>query len=166
MLAEAKDLKEKIQVGEKEFEAIESEFLALYKKIPNIPSPDTPVGLIEEENVVVKQWGQIRQFDFPIKNHAEIATIRGWIDKERAANVAGARFAYLKGDLVKLQFALIQWVMDTLGDVSVLDKIIAEHGLSVSNKPFVPVLPPYMIKTAPYDAMDRLEPREDRYKIE
>ncbi len=116
--------------------------------------------------MIVKQWGTIREFDFPIRNHAEIAAVRGWIDKERAANVAGSRFAYLMGDIVRLQFALIQWVMDTVGDSSVLDKIITEHGLKVSNKPFMPVLPPYMIKTAPYDAMDRLEPREDRYKIE
>ena len=166
LLAEAKELKEKIQTGEKKFEEIESEFLALYKKIPNIPTLDTPIGLTEEENVIVKQWGKIREFDFPIKNHAEIATVRGWIDKERAANVAGSRFAYLKGDLVKLQFALIQWVMDSLSDSTVLAGIIKEHNLSVSDKPFTPVLPPYMIKTAPYDAMDRLEPREDRYKIE
>jgi seryl-tRNA synthetase len=166
LLAEAKELKEKIQTGEKKFEEIESEFLTLYKKIPNIPTLDTPIGLTEEENVIVKQWGKIREFDFPIKNHAEIATVRGWIDKERAANVAGSRFAYLKGDLVKLQFALIQWVMDSLSNSTVLAGIIKEHNLSVSDKPFTPVLPPYMIKTAPYDAMDRLEPREDRYKIE
>jgi seryl-tRNA synthetase len=166
ILAEAKEIKEKIQSLEPEFEAAENEFYEIFKKIPNIPSADTPIGLTEDENVVVKQWWKIREFDFPIKNHAEIADIRGWIDKERAANVAGSRFAYLKWDLVKLQFALIQWVMDTVGDSEVLDKIIAEHGLKVSNKPFTPVLPPYMIKTAPYDAMDRLEPREDRYKIE
>ncbi len=166
LLEEAKLLKEKIQLGEKEFETIETEFLTLYKLIPNIPTADTPIGLTEEENVVVKQWGKIRTFDFPIRNHAEIAAIRGWIDKERAANVAGSRFAYLKGDLVKLQFALIQWVMDSLWDSTVLDKVIAEHKLKVSNKPFTPVLPPYMIKTAPYEAMDRLEPREERYKIE
>ncbi len=166
ILEEAKELKEKIQAGEKKFEEIETEFLVLYKKIPNIPTLDTPVGLTEEENIVVKQWGKIREFDFPVKNHAEIASVRWWIDKERAANVAGSRFAYLKWDLVKLQFALIQWVMDTLSDSKVLSKIIREHKLSVSDKPFTPVLPPYMIKTAPYDAMDRLEPREDRYKIE
>ncbi len=166
LLEEAKALKEKIQTLEKDFEAIETEFYSLYKKIPNIPTADTPIGLTEEENVIVKQWGTIRTFDFPVRNHAEIAEIRGWIDKERAANVAGSRFAYLKGDLVKLQFALIQWVMDTLTDSSVLQKIIDENELKVSAKPFIPVLPPYMIKTAPYDAMDRLEPREDRYKIE
>ena len=166
LLEEAKGIKEKIQSLEPEYEKVEGEFLALYKKIPNIPTADTPVGLTEEENVMVKQWGKIREFTFPIRNHAEIAGIRGWIDKERAANVAGSRFAYLKGDLVKLQFALITWVMDTLGDGSVLDTVIREHGLKVSNKPFTLVLPPYMIKTAPYDAMDRLEPREERYKIE
>ncbi len=166
ILAEAREIKEKIQSLEPEFEAAETEFYALYKQIPNIPTLDTPVGLTEDDNVIVKQWGTIREFDFPIKNHAEIAAVRGWIDKERAANVAGSRFAYLMGDIVRLQFALIQWVMDTVGDSAVLDKIIAEHGLKVSNKPFTPVLPPYMIKTAPYDAMDRLEPREDRYKIE
>ena len=94
-IEEAKELKEKIQTGEKEFEEIETEFYVLYKKIPNIPTADTPVGLTEDDNVIVKQWGQIREFDFPIKNHAEIAAVRGWIDKERAANVAGSRFAYL-----------------------------------------------------------------------
>ncbi len=166
VLEEAKSIKEKIQTLEPEYERVEAEFLALYKKIPNIPTADTPIGLTEDDNVVVKQWGKIREFDFAVRNHAEIADIRGWIDKERAANVAGSRFAYLKWDLVKLQFALIQWVMDSLSDSSVLASIIAEHGLSVSDKPFTPVLPPYMIKTAPYDAMDRLEPSEDRYKIE
>jgi seryl-tRNA synthetase len=166
ILEEAKSIKEKIQMLEPDYEKIEAEFLALYKKIPNIATADTPIGLTEEENVVVKQWGKIREFDFTPRNHAEIATLRGWIDKERAANVAGARFAYLMGDLVRLQFALIQFVMDTLGDREILAKIIKENNLKVSDKPFTPVLPPYMIKTAPYDAMDRLEPREERYKIE
>ncbi len=92
--------------------------------------------------------------------------MHGWIDKERAANVAGSRFAYLMGDLVMLQFALIQFVMNTLTSEETLKKIIADLGLKVSSKPFTPVLPPYMIRTSLFDAMDRLEPREDRYKIE
>ncbi|MDD2565438.1 MAG: serine--tRNA ligase [Candidatus Gracilibacteria bacterium] len=166
ILTEAKEVKSSIQTLEKEYEEIETEFLVIYKKIPNIPSEDTPVGLTEDENVVVKMWGDIPNFSFPVKNHAEIAEVRGWIDKERAANVAGSRFAYLKGDLVRLQFALVQWVMDTLGNREVIAKIIKDNNLNVSDKPFLPILPPYMIKTAPYDAMDRLEPREDRYKIE
>ena len=96
MLEEAKSLKEQIQNDEKIFGEVEAEFMDLYKKIPNIPTEDTPVGLTEDDNVVVKQWGKIREFDFAIKNHAEIGTARDWIDKERAANIAGARFAYIK----------------------------------------------------------------------
>jgi seryl-tRNA synthetase len=166
MIEQSKKLKEQAQILETELTTIEDEFLSLFKKVPNIPTEDTPVGLTEDENVVVRQWGTIPSFAFPAKTHAEIAQTHGWIDKERAANVTGSRFAYLKGNLVRLQFALINWVMDTLSNEAILASIIAEQKLKVSSKPFTPILPPYMIKTAPYDAMDRLEPREDRYKIE
>jgi seryl-tRNA synthetase len=96
LIEKSKELKERLGVLEAESAAIETEFMALYKKIPNIPTLDTPVGLTEEENVIVRQWGAIPNFTFPIKSHADIANARGWLDKERAANVAGSRFAYLK----------------------------------------------------------------------
>lgn len=166
VIKEAKELKEKISALESEYNQIEEEFITNFKKIPNIPTPDTPIWLTEDENVCVYKWWEIPNFSFKVLNHAEIAEKKGWIDKERAANVSGSRFAYLKWDLVKLQFALVNWVMDTLTDREVLQKIIRDLNLWVSDKPFTPVLPPYMIKTALYDAMDRLEPREDRYKIE
>jgi seryl-tRNA synthetase len=166
LLEEAKKLKEELQTLEKEYEEIETEYLTELKKIPNIPTDDTPIGHTEEENVVVLEWWKIPEFSFKPRDHAEIAAIHGWIDKERAANVAGSRFAYLMGDLVMLQFALIQFVMKTLTNENILKKIIADLGLKISSKPFTPILPPYMIRTEPYDAMDRLEPREDRYKIE
>jgi seryl-tRNA synthetase len=166
IIEEAKKLKEELQILEKEYEVLESEHLALLKKIPNIPTPDTPIGHSEEDNVVVKEWGKIPKFSFTPRNHAEIAALHGWIDKERAGNVAGSRFAYLLGDMVLLQFALIQWVMSVLTNEEILKKVIANAGLKISSKPFTPVLPPYMIRTEPYDAMDRLEPREERYKIE
>lgn len=140
--------------------------LTLLKAIPNIPTPDVPLGTSEDDNVVAKTVGKPTEFDFKPKNHAEIAEAKGWLDKERAAKVAGSRFAYLKGDLVKLQFALIQFIMDKLSDQDFIDEVIQENNLDVSNKPFLPVLPPYMIRTDLYDAMDRLEPRDDRYKIE
>lgn len=162
----AKKLKEDLQNLEKDYEILETEHSILLKQIPNIPTDDTPIGHTEEENMVVREWGKIPEFTFTPRDHAQIAALHGWIDKERAANVAGSRFAYLMGDLVMLQFALIQWVMSTLTNEETLKKIIAELGLKVSSKPFTPVLPPYMIRTEPYDAMDRLEPREDRYKIE
>lgn len=161
-----KKLKNEIATLENQYKEIEEKFLTLYKQIPNIPSEDTPLGLTEDENVEVKKWGTIRNFDFQPLNHYEIAAKFDWIDKERAAKVSGSRFAYLKWDLVRLQFALMTWVMDTLSDESILQHIIEQEWLTLSSKPFLPILPPYMIKTAPYDAMDRLHPTEERYKIE
>lgn len=76
MIAKSKSMKEELQILETEYESTEADFLALYKKIPNIPTSDTPVGLTEDDNVVVRQWGTIPTFDFPIKNHADIANAR------------------------------------------------------------------------------------------
>lgn len=166
LMNQAKEIKDKIQNLEKTFTETEDSFYFLFKQVPNIPTDDTPVWLTEEENVVVKQRWNIRDFWFEAKNHYEIAEKKDWIDKERAAKIAGARFAYLKWDLVKLQFALINYVMSVLTDEDFLKEIIRDFKLNVSSKAFVPILPPYMIRTKPYDDMDRLEPREDRYKIE
>ena len=68
----------------------------------------------------MKTWGEPTFFSFVPKNHSEIALSRGWIDKERATKVAGTRFTYLKGDLVKLQIALVTWVIDMLTDENTL----------------------------------------------
>lgn len=158
----------KIELAEREgyFTAIDTEFTDLIKKVPNIPSSDVPVGASEDENVVSKQVGDKPQFGFAPRNHYEIGEQRGWIDKERAAKVAGSRFAYIKGDLVKLQLAIVQFVVNTLSDETVIADIAKKAGLSVSTTAFTPILPPLMIRTELYDAMDRLEPRDDRYKIE
>jgi seryl-tRNA synthetase len=165
-IARGKELKTNLAEVEDRLRVLEEEFTNLLKQVPNMPTDDVPVGATEDENVVVKEVGEKPQFDFEPKNHWEIAESRGWIDKQRAAKVAGARFAYIKGDLVKLQLAILQLVVDTLTSEQKLKEIIDEAGLNVSAKPFIPVLPPLMIRTEPYDAMDRLEPREDRYKIE
>lgn len=161
-----RDLREKLGNLEHKLSSIEKEFETLLKAVPNMPLDDVPVGSSEEENVVSKTVGKLPEFEFKPKTHAEIAEARGWLDKERAAKVTGARFAYLKGDLVKLQFAIIQFVISKLTDKKFLQELIKEQKLDVSDKPFTPVLPPLMLKTDIYDDMDRLEPREDRYKIE
>ncbi len=158
----------KIQLAEQEtyLGELESSWSISIKAIPNMPLDDVPVGTTEAENIVSKKVGEPTKFDFAPKTHTEIAQAKGWLDKERAAKVTGSRFAYIKGDLVKLQFAIIQFVMDKLSSQEFIDEVIRENNLQVSNKPFLPILPPYLIRTELYDAMDRLEPREDRYKIE
>lgn len=166
LIQEGKAVKDQLVAVESSLKEADTNFTELLKKIPNMALGDVPVGATEDENVVAKKVGEPTMFDFTPKNHAELAEARGWLDKERAAKVAGSRFAYLKGDLVKLQFGLIQMIMDKLSDQAFIDEIIRENNLNVSNKPFLPVLPPYMLRTELYDAMDRLEPRDDRYKIE
>ncbi len=158
----------KIELAEREeyLAKVESEWRSLLKKVPNMPTDDVPVGVSEEDNVVARTVGEKPQFAFKPKNHWQIAESRDWIDKERAAKVAGARFVYLKGALVRLQFALIQYGMDILGDENILKQIISDNGLSVSSKPFTPVLPPAVARTEAYDATGRLNKEEQTYKLE
>ncbi|MEK7059492.1 MAG: serine--tRNA ligase [Patescibacteria group bacterium] len=165
-ITKGKNLRDQVTDLEHKLAAIEKEYEILLKTVPNMPLGDVPIGASEDDNQEVKKVGEPTKFDFKPKSHAEIAEAKGWIDKERAAKVAGSRFAYLKGDLVKLQFAIIQFVIDKLTDSSFLDAIIKENNLQVASTAFTPVLPPYVIRTEVYDAMDRLEPREDRYKLD
>lgn len=158
----------KVELAEREgyLADVEASYIELLKKVPNMAYADVPIGASEDENVEIKVVGNKPAFDFEPKNHFEIAEAKGWLDKERAAKVAGSRFAYVMGDMVLLQQAIIQFVMNTLGSEAKIKEIAEGAGLSVSTKPFVPVLPPLMIKTEPYDQMDRLQPSDDRYKIE
>jgi len=165
-VATGKNIKKQLVELELLLKTVDDEFTTLLKTIPNMSMPDVPIGASEDENIVEKTVGDIPKFDFEPRSHAEIATDRGWLDKVRAAKVAGSRFAYIKGDMVRLQFALVQFIMDKLTDQEFINGVISDNKLNVSNKVFVPVLPPLMLRTELYDAMDRLEPREDRYKIE
>lgn len=164
-IEKGRQLKEGLSRLEDELRPLEEQFEKLLKAVPNMPADDVPVGASEDENVVSKEWGEKPSFDFRPKTHWEIAEARGLIDKERAAKVSGSRFAYLKGGLVRLQFAIIQFTLDTLTNEDTLKRIISEAGIEASSRPFVPVLPPAMIRTEVFEKMDRLEPRDDRYKV-
>jgi seryl-tRNA synthetase len=165
-LEQGRLLKDKLSLLETEFKEVDEKYAALLRGVPNMPLDDVPVGASEDENVVAKQNGDKKEFDFTPKQHYEIAESLDLIDKERAAKIAGARFAYLKGDIVRLQFAIIQFVLQTLGDENVVKEIITENKLDISSKPFTPVLPPAMLRTEPYIASSRLNAEEDTYKLE
>lgn len=166
LVEQGKAIKTELAELEDQLRAVEETYTTLLKAVPNMPADDVPVGKSEDENVEVKVVGEIPTFDFTPKNHHEIAEAKGWLDKTRAAKVAGARFAYIMGDLVLLQQAIIQFVMATLSNPEKIKEIAEGAGLNIDTKGFIPVLPPLMIRTEPYDQMDRLEPRDDRYKIE
>ncbi len=167
LISRGKEIKQELSSLEEKLSSVEADFLAKLKTIPNVPSEDVPVGLSEDDNEIAEVCGEPTKFDFEPKNHYEIGQYRDWIDKERASKVTGARFAYIKGELVMLQMAIVNFVMNSLSDEGVIREICeANHLDNISVKPFTTVLPPLMLRTEMYDAMDRLEPREDRYKIE
>jgi seryl-tRNA synthetase len=165
-LEEGRQLKDEIAARETDLQTIEQQYWTLLKAVPNVALPEVPVGATEDENVVVRTVGEKPVFNFEPKNHAEIAEAKGWLDKERAAKIAGARFVYTKGDLVRLEFALWQYGMDVLGDEKILQQIIDDNNLQVSAKPFMAVLPPAVAKKAVFEATGRLNKEEQTYKIE
>lgn len=158
-------LKTKVANLEQQLAPIEKEYQELLHAVPNMPLSDVPVGTSEDENVVVKAVGEPTQFDFTPRHDYQLGELHDLIDKERAAKIAGSRFAYLKGDLVRLQFALIQFVMQALTDERVIQKLVQENNLNLSTKPFTPVLPPAMLRTEPYRASARLNAEEVTYKL-
>jgi seryl-tRNA synthetase len=165
-ITKGREIKEQLANLDHKLASIEKEFNILLRKVPNIPIEVVPVGASEDENVVIREWGNKPQFDFDIKSHWQIAEARGLIDKERAAKVAGSRFAYIKGDLVRLQFALVQFGLDTLTNEEVIKKIIQDFDVQTVSKPFIPVLPPAMARTEIYQATYRLDKEEITYKLE
>jgi len=165
LIAEGKHIKESLATLEAELDPTEQAYQKLLLAVPNVMEPDVPIGASEEDNKVLATVGEPTVFDFTPKSDAEIGDAKDLIDKERAAKVAGSRFAYLKNDLVLLQFALVNFVMQSLADGNVIEKIVNDNNLSVSTKPFIPILPPQLIKTAPYEASARLNSEEVTYRL-
>lgn len=163
---QGKKIKDELLDLEHQLDAITESLNKLLAKVPNMPLEDVPVGQSEADNIVDKTVGEVPKFDFEPKNHAEIAEKNDWLDKKRAAKIAGSRFAYIKGALVRLQFAIVQYVIDTLSDESVLSKIIGDNGLNIPPKPFIPIIPPALIRTSIYEESGRLDAEEVTYKIE
>jgi len=128
ILAEMKNISNELTKIELEQESIESKYLKLASTIPNLVHESVPIGTDDSANKEIKKWGDIPKFDFKIKDHIDISEDLDLVDLERAAKVAGARFYYLKNDLVRLNQALIHFGLDFL----------AEKGYSL-------IQPPYMI---------------------
>lgn len=165
-IEKGKSFKEDIAKLEDAFKLVDKEYMELLRAIPNMPTDDVPIGATEDENKVAKVVGKPKEFGFTPKHEYQLAEPRGLIDKERAAKISGSRFAYIKGGLVRLQFGLIQYVLQTLGDERVIEKLVQENNLGVSARPFMPVIPPAVLRTEPYVASARLNAEEVTYKIE
>ncbi|MFB3096314.1 MAG: serine--tRNA ligase [Nitrosopumilaceae archaeon] len=118
--------------------------------IPNLIHDSVPIGKDETANKEIRRWGNVPQFDFDVKNHIDISQSLDLLDIERAAKIAGARFYYLKNDLVMLNQALIQYGLDYL-----------------SEKKYTLVQPPYLINRKSMEGVIITEDFESViYKIE
>ena len=145
---------------------VEAEYKKVLYSIPNIPSEDTPDGPDESGNKVLRQVGEKPVFDFEPKEHWQLGEALDLIDIQRAVKISGARFNYLKGKLVLLQFALLNYAYSILTDENKLKEIAEGAGLKVSHKAFTPVVPPVFIKPEPFERMARIDPKEERYYIQ
>ena len=108
---------------------LDAEFEAAWIPLPNLVHPSVPKGETEDDNQEIKQWGEVPSFDFPVRDHLELAAESGVIDMERAAKVSGSRFGLLKGKAAFLELSLVRWA---------LDRLDAEG--------FTPVIPPVLVK--------------------
>lgn len=128
-IIQGKKLKEKIAKLEEQYRVIDEEFIGLMVKAPTIPSPDTPIGKNDTENVEIYRWGEPTKFDFKPKSYIELAEELDLIDFKKGAKVAGYRGYYVKNEAVMLQMGIMMFA---------LEKLIS--------KGFTPVIPPTLIR--------------------
>jgi len=149
-IAKGKAIKEKLEKHEKQLQEIEKSLHELLLTIPNPAKPDVKVGRDESENDVIRKYKEPTKFSFTPKDHLALGEALDIIDVERAAKVSGARFAYLKGDGVLLEFALVQFALE----------ILLKEG-------FIPVLPPVLIKRETMQGLGYMENggEEDMFQL-
>jgi seryl-tRNA synthetase len=112
--AQLKELSAQVKAWEERLAVVEQEIADVLLRVPNLPHASVPVGRSEEENRVVeaRTFGAKPAFDFQPKEHTDVGERLGMLDFERAAKIAGARFAVLRGDLARLERAVISFFLD------------------------------------------------------
>lgn len=102
-----------LEAATEEADAVQAEIDALLMETPNLPDPQVPVGMTEEDNVEVLKWGEPTAFTFDPRDHVDLGEALSQMDFETAGKIAGARFSMLSGDLARLHRALTQFMLDT-----------------------------------------------------
>ena len=128
LLKKAADLSESFKNLSEKAEKQEKLFLDSWIKIPNIVDPSSPVGKTDQDNNEIKKVGEIKEHK-NVKDHLEIGESLGLINVEKASEVSGSRFSYIFGDLVKIEFNLVSYVLEKL-----------------SSNGFLPTVPPVLVR--------------------
>lgn len=146
-----REVGDQIKELDEELRVIEEELNALLLSIPNLPHETVPIGDTEDDNVEIRKWGELPQFDFEPKPHWDVATELGIIDFERAAKVTGSRFVFYKGLGAKLERALMSFMLDLHTE---------QHG-------YTEMLPPYLVNRASLTGTGQLPKfEEDVFLVE
>ena len=140
LLKEVEGIPGKIKTLDSRAEERYAKLSKILLSLPNMLHESVPVGKSESDNVTVRTWGEKTRFDFEPRHHIDILNNLGMVDMERAAKVAGARFAFLKGDAVKLEHAIMHYALDFL-----------------NKRGFITVEPPFMLNRAAYEGVVNLE---------
>ncbi|MDO8504496.1 MAG: serine--tRNA ligase [Candidatus Liptonbacteria bacterium] len=156
-IEEGKRLKGELKELEEKANFAEEKRNTAWVKIPNPPLDWVISGKSEADNSTLREAGKKPDFSFPPADYVVLAEKLGLVDNERAAKVSGSRFAYLLGDMVRLEFALGQFLFETISDKKILAEIAKKAGITVSDKPFIPVIPPVLIKKESMSAMGYME---------
>jgi seryl-tRNA synthetase len=140
LMAEVRGMGERIKELEGELAGLEEGLQDIVMSIPNICDDSVPPGRDDSDNLEVKRWGTPPDFPFPAKSHDELGEAAGSMDFARAANLAGARFAVLKGFASRLERALINFM---------LDLHTQKHG-------YTEILPPFLVNSRTMTATGQL----------
>ncbi len=130
LIEKGKALKEELGEKEEGYKEVKEEYQTQLLQIPNYTAPDSPIGG-EEDSTELKRVGEIRKFDFPVKDHLEIGYALDLLDFEAGAKVAGQKFYFLKNEAVLLELALVQYAIK-----------------KVMSKGFIPHITPDMARTS------------------
>lgn len=150
VMREAEAIPDKIRESEQEAGNVRKRIDQILMQLPNIMHESVPTGKDEHDNVEVRKWGTPPQFSFKPLDHIDLAFKLDLVDLERAAKVAGARFYYLKKDLVRLNYALIGFALDF-----------------ITRKGYTVMQPPYLLKREVLSGAVALADFEETiYKIE
>ena len=119
LIEKGKLLKDQIKVLDEQMVQLQVQFDELMLQLPNVTSPLMPMGKGEEENVVARSWGTAPTFSFTPRDHVDLGKMLDIIDCETSGEISGSRFYYLKGAAVRIQFAIVQFVFETLGNAKI-----------------------------------------------
>ena len=112
LLASVKDLGERLDSAERELQNVLQELESIEMGLPNLLADEVPTGSSEADNVEVRRWGEPSSFDFPVRDHVDLGAGLGLLDLEAASRISGSRFAVLRGNLARMQRALIQFMLE------------------------------------------------------